>query len=144
MGYFPVSNDSRVVIYERKMFIRLATGISSSNPADRSVTSIRAIIVSRGIKIRKPHKGGARPVWSDLAKFRHFGKMLKVFGNSSRSYLVFLPNFQPTLAIFMPTLAIFMLFSAYFGHFYAIFRQILVAVNGQKLEVSLLLDNVLD
>ena len=77
--------------------------------------------------------------------------MLKVFGNSSRSYLVFLPNFQPTLAIFMPTLAIFMptlaifmLFSAYFGHFYAIFRQILVAVNGQKLEVSLLLDNVLD
>ena len=69
--------------------------------------------------------------------------MLKVFGNSSRSYLVFLPNFQPTLAI-LPTLAIFMLFSAYFGHFYAIFRQILVAVNGQKLEVSLLLDNVLD
>ena len=24
MGYFPVSYDSRVVIYERKMFIRLA------------------------------------------------------------------------------------------------------------------------
>ena len=26
MGYFPVWYDSRVVIYERKMFIRLATG----------------------------------------------------------------------------------------------------------------------
>ena len=25
MGYFPVRNDSKVVIYERKMFIRLAT-----------------------------------------------------------------------------------------------------------------------
>ena len=27
MGYFPVRYDSRVVIYERKIFIRLATGI---------------------------------------------------------------------------------------------------------------------
>ena len=26
MGYFPVRYDSRVVIYERKLFIRLATG----------------------------------------------------------------------------------------------------------------------
>ena len=26
MGYFPVRYDPRVVIYERKMFIRLATG----------------------------------------------------------------------------------------------------------------------
>ena len=26
MGYFPVRYDSRVVIYEHKMFIRLATG----------------------------------------------------------------------------------------------------------------------
>ena len=26
MGYFPVRYDSRVIIYERKMFIRLATG----------------------------------------------------------------------------------------------------------------------
>ena len=26
MGYFPVRFDSRVVIYEHKMFIRLATG----------------------------------------------------------------------------------------------------------------------
>ena len=31
MGYFPVSYDSRVVIYERKMFIRLATEICSQN-----------------------------------------------------------------------------------------------------------------
>ena len=27
MGYFPVRSDSRVIIYERKMFIRLATGV---------------------------------------------------------------------------------------------------------------------
>ena len=27
MGYFQVRYDSRVVIYERKMFIRLATGL---------------------------------------------------------------------------------------------------------------------
>ena len=27
MGYFPVRYDSRVVIYERKMFIRWATGL---------------------------------------------------------------------------------------------------------------------
>ena len=27
MGYFPVSYNSRVVIYERKMFIRLATDL---------------------------------------------------------------------------------------------------------------------
>ena len=27
MGYFPVRYDSRVVIYKRKMFIRLATGL---------------------------------------------------------------------------------------------------------------------
>ena len=27
MGYFQVSYDSRFVIYERKMFIRLATGL---------------------------------------------------------------------------------------------------------------------
>ena len=26
MGYFPVRYDSRVVIYEHKMFIRLASG----------------------------------------------------------------------------------------------------------------------
>ena len=27
MGYFPVRCDSKVVIYEHKMFIRLATGL---------------------------------------------------------------------------------------------------------------------
>ena len=31
MGYFPVRYDSRVVIYEHKMFIRLATGFSNTN-----------------------------------------------------------------------------------------------------------------
>ena len=32
--YFPVSYDSRVVIYERKMFIRLATEVYCSNSAN--------------------------------------------------------------------------------------------------------------
>ena len=36
MGYFPVRYDSRVVIYELKMFIRLATG-SSLNGFDSVV-----------------------------------------------------------------------------------------------------------
>ena len=31
MGYFPVRYDLRVVIYERKMFIRLATDVNGLN-----------------------------------------------------------------------------------------------------------------
>ena len=30
MGYFPVRYNSRVVIYERKMFIRLATEVGNN------------------------------------------------------------------------------------------------------------------
>ena len=30
-----------------------------------------------------------QPMWPDLAKFRHFGKIFKVFGNFSRLYLLF-------------------------------------------------------
>ena len=30
MGYFPVRYDFRVVIYERKMFIRLATAVDAA------------------------------------------------------------------------------------------------------------------
>ena len=32
MGYFQVRYNSRVIIYERKMFIRLATDVSGLNP----------------------------------------------------------------------------------------------------------------
>ena len=32
MGYFPVRYDSRVIIYERKMFIRLATACDLQHP----------------------------------------------------------------------------------------------------------------
>ena len=32
MGYFPVRYDSRVVIYERKVFIRLATDSQLNDP----------------------------------------------------------------------------------------------------------------
>ena len=35
MGYFQVRYDSRVVIYDRRGFIRLATGASSSLPKIR-------------------------------------------------------------------------------------------------------------
>ena len=34
MGYFPVRYDSRVIIYERKIFIRLATVGQTSNNAE--------------------------------------------------------------------------------------------------------------
>ena len=39
MGYFQVRHDSRVVIYERKMFIRLATG--GLNLDRRSLRQVR-------------------------------------------------------------------------------------------------------
>ena len=41
MGYFPVRYDSRVVIYERKMFIRLATG----HYASRVITYDRRLAI---------------------------------------------------------------------------------------------------
>ena len=37
MGYFPVRYDSRVVIYEHKMFIRLATDVILLLPADHKL-----------------------------------------------------------------------------------------------------------
>ena len=39
MGYIPVRYNSRLVIYERKMFIRLATGLSCLSGLD-SVVSV--------------------------------------------------------------------------------------------------------
>ena len=42
MGYFPVRYDSRVVIYERKMFIRLSTDYESSLPSYEYSTHIVA------------------------------------------------------------------------------------------------------
>ena len=42
MGYFPVRYDSRVVIYEHKMFIRLATGLNKvSNSASTTQRLIK-------------------------------------------------------------------------------------------------------
>ena len=38
MGYFPVRYDSRVVIYERKMFIRLATEVPRGKISESSQT----------------------------------------------------------------------------------------------------------
>ena len=50
MGYFPVRYDSRVVIYERKMFIRLATGLNKvSNSAS---TTQRLIKVPEKILVK--------------------------------------------------------------------------------------------
>ena len=40
-------------------------------------------------------------VWPDLAKFRHFGKVLKVFEKFLKALISSIwQNFQPTLAIF--------------------------------------------
>ena len=38
------------------------------------------------------------PIWSDLAKFHHFGNILLIFVKWLRVYSVFGQNFEPTLA----------------------------------------------
>ena len=38
MGYFQVRNDSRVVIYKRKMFIRLATDLCCGTLVEPEIT----------------------------------------------------------------------------------------------------------
>ena len=45
MGYFPVRYDPRVEIYERKMFIRLATVVLWPNWVYSSVNLRKVIIV---------------------------------------------------------------------------------------------------
>ena len=40
MGYFPVRYDSRVVIYDCRGFIRLATGADVINKFERSVAML--------------------------------------------------------------------------------------------------------
>ena len=37
-------------------------------------------------------------MWPDLAKFRHFGKILKVFGKHLKALFTIWQNFEPTLA----------------------------------------------
>ena len=37
-------------------------------------------------------------VWPDLAKFRHFSKILKVFGQLLKASFTIWQNFEPTLA----------------------------------------------
>ena len=49
MGYFPVRYDSRVVIYEHKMFIRLATGPGLAAMAGRQHKSAAAAAVVVGM-----------------------------------------------------------------------------------------------
>ena len=56
-------------------------------------------------------------VWPDWAKFRHFGKILKVFGKLSVCLIMFNIAFGKICT--------------YFGTFYATW-QIVIAVNGQK------------
>jgi len=46
MGYFTVRYDSRVVIYERKMFIRLATGVFG----DLKITLLRGPLRALNLK----------------------------------------------------------------------------------------------
>ena len=40
----------------------------------------------------------SQPVWRDLAKFCHFGKILKFFWQFLKSLVLHLANFEPTLA----------------------------------------------
>ena len=51
MGYFPVRYDSRVVIYDRRGFIRLATGLSPKTAAN----------VCRRMNIKEGSKRAKRP-----------------------------------------------------------------------------------
>ena len=41
MGYFQVTYEARVVIYERKMFIRLATGVDVINKFKNSIAKLK-------------------------------------------------------------------------------------------------------
>ena len=45
MGYFTVMYDSGVIIYERKMFMRLATDYSNYLQRDRSLQEHRKIML---------------------------------------------------------------------------------------------------
>ena len=42
-----------------------------------------------------------RTVWPDLVKFRHFGKILKVFGQFLKGLINICQNFESTWHIFM-------------------------------------------
>lgn len=49
------------------------------------------------------HRGRFRPVWPDLSKYRHFGKILTIFGNFIWVYVVFGDTYiDPTSAISLP------------------------------------------
>ena len=49
MGYFPVRYDSRVIIYERKMFIILATGLLHKEP------NCLTLVVGRWVTFKMKH-----------------------------------------------------------------------------------------
>ena len=73
MGYFPVRYDSRVIIYERKMFIRLATGHSDSIFPENGLGAHSGVVFN-GIPM---FCGGS----DDRAYFKHCYKF-----NSSAKY----------------------------------------------------------
>ena len=61
MGYFPVRYDSRVVIYECKMFIRLATGlVAKGERLSREVISLnpsgRIVFIKKHLRFFIWHK----------------------------------------------------------------------------------------
>ena len=62
--------------------------------------------------------GWSKSVWPDLAKFHHFGKYLKIFGNIFKVYLV-----------------LGKVFNSLCHNLYA-FGQILIAVNGKILKTQ--------
>ena len=56
MGYFKVRYDSRVVIYDRKMFIRLATGSFTAHGTRQQSRESVEIVISFGWNLAKLQK----------------------------------------------------------------------------------------
>ena len=73
MGRFQVRYDSRVLIYESKLFIRLATGLVG--PLKSALEAVA--MISWLLNNLSP----SLAVWPDLVKYRHFGQKFEAFGN---------------------------------------------------------------
>ena len=110
MGYFPVRYDSRVIIYERKMFIRLATGTESTKIIFSNLPRPEFLSISRSRYTRpKSHESIFKASATSLCLY--FSELNAIFylstGKNGRSRLIlkvagleFKPGPQPTKIIF--------------------------------------------
>ena len=64
-------------------------------PPPNSAAPLGNLVYDETMLLPSPRSQSVRP---DLAKFRHFGTILKVFGKLMRVYLVFGKSFKLTLA----------------------------------------------